>query len=153
MIAARNQAFVRWAAVAVAVGFAGLAVFQLALAAGAPLGAAAWGGTEGVLPATLRIGSAVAVLMYVVRAFAALSCAGLNLGWVPARFARVATWVLGVILPLSAVANLASESEWERYLLAPIGLLLGVLCVVIARYTRTRAEEGAIRPSGSRLAA
>jgi hypothetical protein len=131
---------VRPAAISVAVGFAGLAVFQLALAAGAPLGAAAWGGTQRVVPNGLRIGSAIAAVLYVVGAFAVLRCAGYELRWMPFQFARIATWVFGVILPLSAVANFASESEWERYLLAPIGLLLGVGCLAITRYSRTPAD-------------
>ena len=36
--------FARVAAVVAAIGFAGIAIFQLALAAGAPWGYAAWGG-------------------------------------------------------------------------------------------------------------
>jgi hypothetical protein len=149
----RHRRVVRGAAIAVVLGFAGLAAFQLALAAGAPLGAAAWGGTDRVLPTTLRIGSAVAVVIYVVGAFAVLRCAGFNIGWIPARFARVVTWILGVGLPLSALANVASESEWERYLLAPVGLVLGTLCLVIVGYTRTKKEEAAIQPDSGRLAA
>jgi hypothetical protein len=153
VINVRDQRFARRAAIAVVAGFAALAAFQLALVAGAPLGAAAWGGTETVLPTPLRFGSAVAVLFYVVGAFAVLKCAGFNIRWMPIRFARIATWVLGIVLPLSALANLASESEWERFLLAPIGLCLGVLCVLIARYTRTGASERVGRPRGNRVAA
>jgi hypothetical protein len=37
----------------------GVAAFQVALALGAPLGRAAWGGTQVHLPANLRVGSAV----------------------------------------------------------------------------------------------
>jgi len=36
----------RAAAVAAAIGFAGIAIFQVALAAGAPWGHAAWGGAQ-----------------------------------------------------------------------------------------------------------
>ena len=150
----KHEGLIRGAGITVAVGFVGLALFQLALAAGAPLGAAAWGGTERVLPTTLRVGSAVAALIYMAATFAVLRCAGFPIEWVPARFARIATWVLGVVLPVSAVANIASESGWERYLLAPTGLFLGILCLLIARYTRPRAEEvAAARPSSDRLAA
>lgn len=44
-------------AVVAATGFAAIAVFQVALAAGAPLGRAAWGGTH---PEQLPVGSALA---------------------------------------------------------------------------------------------
>lgn len=43
-----------------------LALFQIALALGAPLGRFAWGGQHRVLPPRLRVGSAVSVLVYVL---------------------------------------------------------------------------------------
>jgi nitrate reductase NapE component len=53
-------------------------VFQMALAFGAPLGKAAWGGQhEGVLPTRLRIASAVAALLiYPLIVVAILGSAG-----------------------------------------------------------------------------
>ncbi len=47
----------RLAAAAAAVGFAGVAMFQIALAAGVPWGVAAWGGQPAQLPTTLRLAS------------------------------------------------------------------------------------------------
>ena len=53
---------VRIAAVTAAVGFLLQAAFQAALALGAPLGSASWGGAyEGQLPMGLRIAGGVAV--------------------------------------------------------------------------------------------
>jgi hypothetical protein len=148
-----RQRFIRTAGIIVALGFVGLAVFQVALAAGAPLGAAAWGGAERVLPTGLRIGSAIAAVLYVLGAFCVLRCAGFDVRWMPAKFARVATWIFAVMLPLSAVANVASESDWERYLLAPVGLLLGALCLVVARHTRPGQQARVLPASNGRLAA
>ena len=51
-------------AVVAAVGFIVLAVFQVALALGAPLGEAAYGGTHTDLPVALRITSAFAAIVY-----------------------------------------------------------------------------------------
>ena len=48
-------------AVAAAAGFLAIAAFQAALALGAPLGRAAWGGIHARLPVKLRIASAFAV--------------------------------------------------------------------------------------------
>ncbi len=50
---------------------AALAVFQVALIAGAPLGHLAWGGQDRVLPRTKRAGSVVSVVLYA--AFALLA--------------------------------------------------------------------------------
>ena len=54
------------AALALTVLLALLAVFQLALALGAPLGHFAWGGAHRVLPRRLRIGSLVSIVIYAV---------------------------------------------------------------------------------------
>jgi hypothetical protein len=34
---------------------------------------------------------------------------------------------------MAALINLASASEWENYLMAPVALLLAALCVIVAR--------------------
>ncbi len=37
------------------------------------------------------------------------------------------------VLALSALANLASSSSWERFLNGPIALLVALLCFIVAR--------------------
>jgi FtsH-binding integral membrane protein len=111
------------------IGFAGMLVFEAALAAGVPLGDAAWGGAHAQLTTAQRFGSAVSVLFFaaaivVVRRRAA--------GRAERRY-RWGTWGLAVIFALSAVMNLASESRWENLLLAPVALVLAALCVSVAR--------------------
>src|SRR3954470_21822499 len=49
---------------AATVGFAALVIFQGALAAGALLGDAAWGGADADLTTGQRVGSAISVLVY-----------------------------------------------------------------------------------------
>ena len=49
------------------------------------------------------------------------------------RSARVGTWFLIVFLALGLLLNLASSSGWERFGWAPFGLILVVLCLVVAR--------------------
>src|SRR3954452_9080085 len=58
------------AAVVASVVLTGLAIFQVLLAAGRPLGRFAWGGRNEVLPARLRVGSVVSICLYAF--FAAL---------------------------------------------------------------------------------
>jgi hypothetical protein len=53
------------AAIALVIVLTGLAMFQIALACGAPVGRFAFGGKhDGTLPSTLRVASAVTVLVY-----------------------------------------------------------------------------------------
>lgn len=115
-------------------GFAGLAVFQLLLAAGSPFGEAAWGGTtEGQLSTGLRVGSAISVVVYAVSAALILRRAGFWVPWLSRAVARIGSWVLVVLLTLGALANFLSQSPWERFLLGPVTLVLAALCFVVAR--------------------
>jgi hypothetical protein len=128
-----QESSVRTPAHLAALGFAGLAVFQLLLAAGAPLGHAAWGGAEAELTTALRIGSGVSVAFYVVAAAVVLRRAGHEVRWIPDKLARTGTWALVLILCLSAIGNLVSQSPWERFLLGPTALVLTLLCASVAR--------------------
>lgn len=66
-------------AVAAAVGFLGIASFQIALALGAPIGQAAWGGNHhGQLPPGLRVGSAIVVGIYILAALVVMGRAGVQ---------------------------------------------------------------------------
>jgi hypothetical protein len=54
----------RCSAVVAAIGYGIIVVFQAALAAGAPLGEAAWGGSDPRLSTGERVGSGVAVVLW-----------------------------------------------------------------------------------------
>ena len=114
---------------AVTIGFAGLAAFQAALAAGAPLGNAAWGGAHAELTSGQRVGSGAAVFAYV----AAICIVRGRTAGRRERPYRWGTWVLVGILGLASIANVASESQWESYVLAPVAIVLAALCFLVAR--------------------
>ena len=136
----KREAMTKKAAIGATGGFAGLAVFQLLLAAGAPFGEAAWGGaTEGQLTTGLRVGSALSIVVYTVAAAVILRRAGFRVRGVSRPAARVGSWVLVVLLTLGALANFLSQSPWERLLLGPVTLVLAGLCLVVA----TSATEDA----------
>jgi hypothetical protein len=120
-------------AVAAAVGLLVIATFQVALALGAPLGRAAWGGTRTHLPTSLRIASGVAAVFWCLAAVVVLARGGLDAAPLPAVIARWGTWVLVALLPVGALMNVASTSPWERFLWAPLALVLAILCLVVAR--------------------
>ncbi|WP_432536980.1 hypothetical protein [Kineococcus arenarius] len=100
----------------------GVAAFQVALAAGAPWGAAAWGGANpGVLPPGLRAASAGSAAVYALLAVTAGSAL------VPPRARRrVLTGAAGVTA-LGTALNLASPSLVERALWTPVAAALTVL--------------------------
>lgn len=110
-----------------------VAVFQLALALGAPFGYAAWGGQHpGVLPRRLRIASGVAALVvYPIIILTVLDAAALiDADWLPGSGAEM-MWVLTVLFVLGAVANGASRSARERFW-SPVALATAACCAIIA---------------------
>lgn len=111
---------------------AGLTIFQCALIGGAPLGRMAWGGQHQVLPARLRIGSAVSIALYVLFAYAALAKAGLALPLISETFTSTSIWVLTAYFALGVVMNGISRSKPERLLMTPTALVLAVLCFVLS---------------------
>ncbi len=124
---------VRIAAAAAAAGFLLQAAFQAALALGAPLGSASWGGAyQGQLPAGLRIVSGVAVGVFVLFALIVLGRAGYRGVPLPYGVLRWGTWVLVVLMFLGALASFASSSGWERFGWGPFTLILALLCLFVA---------------------
>jgi hypothetical protein len=119
------------------VGFAGMIMFEAALAAAAPLGDAAWGGAHAQLPTAQRVGSAVSVVFYV----AAIVIVRRRAAGRAQRRYRWGTWGLAVVFAGAAVMNLASESRWENYLMAPVALVLAGQCVLVARGPIGRRER------------
>ncbi|MGF1617204.1 MAG: hypothetical protein ACFCU2_05275 [Acidimicrobiia bacterium] len=109
-----------------------IALFQIALAAGVPWGAASWGGRHpGRLPTGYRVGSAVAGLFfYPAVAVYILYSAGV-LGDGTSIGGVAGLWVLAGIFGLSTVINLISPSKVER-IWAPVALVLTVCCAVLA---------------------
>jgi hypothetical protein len=123
---------VRSAAVVAAGGFILVAGFQVALALGAPLGRAAWGGARDRLPKGLRIASGFAAVIWIVAAIVVLARAGYQGSPLSLEVPAWGPWVLFGMLTLGAVMNLASKSRCERFLMSPIAALLAILCLVVA---------------------
>ena len=129
------------AAILAAFGLAGLALFQAALALGAPLGHAAWGGADAQLPTPQRVGTGIAVIVWSLAALVVLECAGLLGRSEPRSFARWGAWSIAAVCGVSALANFASGSVYENVLLGPLALVLAVLCGIVAWSARIRTTS------------
>jgi hypothetical protein len=124
-------------AVAAAVCLLVVVLFQLALALGAPWGAAAYGGRatqdDGGLPTRYRVASAgtVVVLMgalwLVLAAGAVISPTPLS-----GNVLGVGVWVLVGLFALNTVGNLAGRHPVERWGAGGITAVLTVLCAWVA---------------------
>ena len=107
--------------------------FQVGLAAGAPWGAAAWGGRNaGRLPRGLRVASALAaaVLYPLLILYVLSSAAIVKVPWLPGT-GSAAMWVLAVVFAVGTLMNAISPSRVER-VWAPVSLVIAVCCAVIA---------------------
>jgi len=111
-------------------------LFQLLLAAGVPWGHYAWGGAHEVLPTRLRIASLVAIPIYVLAAAMILSRADVLRIIKNTQVTHTGIWVLAVVFGIGVILNAFSRSEGERRL-APVVLLLSILCLIIARSNTT----------------
>jgi hypothetical protein len=112
---------------------AGLGAFQLALAAGLPLGDLAWGGYHTVLPAGLRAASALSIAVYGAITAVVLAGAGRMRLPFPPWFIRPALLALTAFFCLGTFMNLASQSFWERAIMTPLAFTLAACCYVLAR--------------------
>ena len=110
---------------------AALAVLQMLLVAGLPLGRLAWGGQHEVLPVGYRIGSIVSIALYAVFAVLVLQAAGV-LSVLPDGIVHVAIWMLTGYFVLGIAMNAASRSRPERLVMTPVVLLLAAGCLVLA---------------------
>jgi hypothetical protein len=122
----------RSAAVIAVVGLLVIALFQLALALGAPLGRAAWGGRHERLPTSLRRSSALAVVVWLMAALVVLARAGYVVLPGPAELATWGAWIVVGLLGLGALVNVASSSRWERFGWGPFAAILAVLTLIVA---------------------
>jgi hypothetical protein len=119
------------AAIALTVILAVLAVFQLALVFGAPLGHFAWGGQHRVLPTRLRIGSLVSIVIYAVIAVLALDRAG-AIDVVSDSVSTVGMWIVFAYFVLGIPLNAISRSKPERYTMTPVVAVLAILSLLVA---------------------
>ena len=133
------------AAALAATGFAGIALFQIALALGAPWGHAAWGGADAHLSPAQRIGSAVAAVVWTTAGLVVLRRAGFWGAGGSARLYRSGTWFLVALLLIGAVPNFDSQSRWENLVLGPLSVVLAILCTIVAR-SRLKEAGGRERP-------
>ena len=111
---------------------AGVVLFQMALAVGAPWGAYAMGGAfPGRFPPAMRVAAVGQAFLLALMAGVVLARAGLALpGW-----ASVATWLIWFVVAFAVVAtilNLITPSAGERRLWAPVALVMLASSLTVA---------------------
>ncbi|HEY5846052.1 MAG TPA: hypothetical protein VIT42_04590 [Microlunatus sp.] len=118
------------AAILATVVLAALAVPQILVSAGRPYGRLVWGGQHRMLPAPLRVGSAVSVVIYAGFVVVLHWCAGLIGSLTP--FIEVATWMLFAYFVIGVVIKLISRSRAERLVMTSTCTVLAVCTLLVA---------------------
>jgi hypothetical protein len=111
--------------------------FQAALVAGAPWGAAAYGGraaqADGTLPARYRVSSALTVAVLVAAGYVVLLRGGVVGTAEPADGRLTAVlWVLAALFVANTVGNVAGRHPVERWGMGGLTAALAVLCALLA---------------------
>ena len=128
-----NSSIAEAAGLTASILVAALWIFQLLLAAGVPLGRAAFGGENRVLSKKLRIVSAASAVVFVAAFYVILARSGFfGKASKASTSVHACIWVLVAIFGLSACANAASRSRTERRVMAPVALLLAVCSLAVA---------------------
>jgi len=122
---------IQTAAYIFAATIAALTLFQIALAAGAPLGRFAWGGAHERLPVGFRIGSLVSILIYGACAAIILDRAGI-VDVVGDDVSRIGAWVVAGFMSLGVLMNAISRSKPERFTMTPVVFVLAASAYVVA---------------------
>ena len=132
------------------------AAFQVALAAGAPLAAAAYGGRaaqpDGRLPLGHRITSAItAIVLLGIGSLLLLHGGMLGAAHPDAPVVRVGVWVVAGLFALNTAGNLAGRHPLERWGMGGLTASLTVLSRA-ARHRRLAPRSGGPAPSAGRRA-
>ena len=121
-----------------AVLYLALAAFQLALAAGAPWGRAAYGGQHpGAVPPRLRVSSAVATVVWAGVALVVARRAGVPV-WAPLPDAwlPVTVWIVAALGFVAILLNAITPSRIERAIWLPVSVLLFASTLTVALSAR-----------------
>lgn len=111
--------------------FISIAVFQVLLALGLPLGEFAMGGYYKVLPYKLNVVSAINAIILLVMGVVFLQHTNvINIFNVLPT--NILVWVITVFLGLNTIANLISRSTKEKYVMTPLSSIAFILCFMIS---------------------
>lgn len=127
---------VELAAVVAAVLMAGVIAFQVALAAGLPLGEATMGGraatVDGVLQPPYRAMALGSAMVLVLAAWIVLGRAGILPIFLGGQALVWSAWVVAAFMALNTVSNLSGRHPLERWGMASITLATALLVAYVA---------------------
>jgi NADPH-dependent 2,4-dienoyl-CoA reductase/sulfur reductase-like enzyme len=110
----------------------GIAVFQIVLALGAPLGEYTLGGKyPGKLPGKLRVAALFQIAILFIFTVMIVSKAGIAFGSLYG-VARIGAWVVFAFFIPGSILNLSSPSKKERLVMGPLNIVALICSFMVA---------------------
>ena len=109
-----------------------VAVMEVLLIAGLPLGEFTMGGRHKVLPMPYRFAAASSILLQIFGALMMLQGAGFMNMWFGVTPTRIICYVFAGFFAVNTVMNFISPSKKEKYVMTPLALIEAVCFFVTA---------------------
>ena len=109
-----------------------VAVMEVLLICGLPLGEFTMGGRYKVLPPALRLAAASSILLQLFGALILLQGGGFMNMWFGVTPTRIICYAYGGFFAINAVMNLISPSKKEKFVMTPLAALEAVCFFVTA---------------------
>ena len=109
-----------------------VAVMEVLLICGLPLGEFTMGGRYKVLPPALRLAAASSILLQLFGALILLQGGGFMNMWFGVTLTRIICYAYGGFFAINAVMNLISPSKKEKFVMTPLAALEAVCFFVTA---------------------
>lgn len=129
------EMYIYLAAMIIAVICVGIAIFQVLVSLGYPLGEATMGGYHKILPKPLRFVSTISAMIVLFIGFVFLQHAkviSVEFNFIPTN---ILVWVFTIFLALNTIGNLASRSKKERLIMTPISSTAFLLCLFVSIFS------------------
>lgn len=108
------------------------AIFQIALAFGAPYGEFTLGGKyPGKLPSNLRVAAAVQAIILIIFMIIAISKSGIALVFLY-DISKIGIWVVFAFFIIGSILNLLSPSKKERIVMGTINIVALICAFMVA---------------------
>jgi hypothetical protein len=127
-----DELYIQTAAIIISVISMVIAVFQILLFLGLPLGEYSWGGKyKGVLPPLVRVMSLLsAFLLFFMGFIFLIHTEVLSIG--SKLPTPILVWIITLFLGLNTLGNLASKSKKEKIVMTPLSGLAFISCLFVS---------------------
>ncbi|HIW32221.1 MAG TPA: hypothetical protein IAA29_05475 [Candidatus Paenibacillus intestinavium] len=131
-----DEIYVHAAAITIAVLFGIIAIFQLLLTLGLPLGELTMGGVhKGKLPIKHRLISFVSIFILILFGLVSLYHANVMTFGFNFDISPIFIWGITAYLGLNTIANYFSKSPKEKWIMTPLSGITFLLLLIVAIYS------------------